>query len=98
MSGTDTLRCRHTYTDAEKKAYIDAELCLMEKDPIEGFPTPAKNRHEELQTLHVLTTGINHGTVRPQLFAAYLPPSHNSLIPMPSGFIPPIPPALHTCA
>ena len=39
----------------------------MERDPIQGFPAPAKNRHEELQTLHVLTAGLTHGTVCPEL-------------------------------
>ena len=58
-------RNRHTYTDTEKKAYIDAELCLMSKEATLGL-SAAKNRHEELQALHVLQAGITHGVVCPR--------------------------------
>lgn len=58
---------RHTYTDEEKKAYIDAELCLMDKEPILGL-SAAKNRFEELQALHVLQSMITHVVVGFQPF------------------------------
>ncbi|SPO07230.1 uncharacterized protein DNG_09924 [Cephalotrichum gorgonifer] len=50
----------HTYTDEQKRAYIDAELCLMNKPATLGL-SAAKNRFEELQAVHVLQSGITHG-------------------------------------
>ena len=71
MRETDWAWKRHTYTDEEKKAYIDAELCLMGKAPGLDLSAPAKNRHEELQALHILTAAVTHGVVGFQL--AYNP-------------------------
>ncbi|MBE3048710.1 hypothetical protein IMZ48_40670 [Candidatus Bathyarchaeota archaeon] len=56
---------RHTYTDDEKKAYIDAELCLMDKEATLGLSV-AKNRFEELQAVHILHAEITHNVVRLQ--------------------------------
>ena len=35
----------------------------MDKAPVLDLPAPAKNRHEELQALHILTAAVTHGVV-----------------------------------
>ncbi|SPO04626.1 uncharacterized protein DNG_07311 [Cephalotrichum gorgonifer] len=49
----------HTFTRKEKKAYIDADLCLMGLPATLGFPG-AKNRFEELQWTHQVQASIIH--------------------------------------
>lgn len=55
-------RAWHTFSLQEKKAYIDAELCLM-KLPANLGLTGAKNRFEELQWIHQTQASITHGVV-----------------------------------
>ena len=50
----------HTLTASEKRAYIDAELCLMRLPATLGL-TGTKNRFEELQSAHQIQAGITHG-------------------------------------
>jgi tyrosinase len=50
----------HTLSAVEKKAYIDAELCLMKLPATLGL-TGAKNRFEELQSAHQVQAAITHG-------------------------------------
>jgi tyrosinase len=57
-----SLLPRHSFTSCEKRAYIDAELCLMERPATLGFPG-AKNRFEELQYIHVVQAYITHNVV-----------------------------------
>jgi len=50
----------HKHTAKEKKAYIDAELCLMAKPATLGLPA-TQNRFEELQSIHQIPASITHG-------------------------------------
>lgn len=50
----------HTLSAAEKRAYIDAELCLIKLPATLGL-TGAKNRFEELQSAHQVQAAITHG-------------------------------------
>lgn len=63
---TNEIECRHTLTDNEKLSYIEAELCLMDKEATLGLPG-AKNMFEELQATHQLQAGITHNVVRTPL-------------------------------
>ena len=53
---------RHTLTDDEKASYIEAELCLMDKEATLGL-NGTKNRFEELQAAHQIQADIVHGVV-----------------------------------
>lgn len=53
---------RHSFTAQEKRAYIDAELCLMALPATLGL-RGAKNRFEELQAIHQVQAAITHGVV-----------------------------------
>ncbi|KAK4450357.1 tyrosinase [Podospora aff. communis PSN243] len=53
-------RAWHTFSDEEKRAYIDAELCLMNRPATLGLPG-ARNRFEELQSIHQVQSAIIHG-------------------------------------
>ncbi|KAI5777134.1 hypothetical protein EDC01DRAFT_714096 [Geopyxis carbonaria] len=46
-------------TDAEKKAYLDAELCLMWQKPSAGFPA-AVSRFDDLVKAHQLQSDLVH--------------------------------------
>lgn len=65
LNGCNTLlrmASRNNLSDAEKAAYIDAELCLMSSPPklnIEG----AKNRWDELMYSHVVQSNVIHDVV-----------------------------------
>ncbi|EOD52446.1 putative amino acid transporter protein [Neofusicoccum parvum UCRNP2] len=61
-----TTRPRHTLTDAEKAAYISAELCLQAALPQLGIPG-AQSRWDELQYVHVTQTPVIH------MVGAFLP-------------------------
>ncbi|KAK4185806.1 hypothetical protein QBC35DRAFT_533872 [Podospora australis] len=50
----------HTLTPAEKKAYIDAELCLMNTPGNLGL-RGAKSKYDEFQAVHVYQSEIAHG-------------------------------------
>ena len=54
---------RHALTDTEKKAYIDAELCLMSK-PAELGLRGSRTRFDDFQVAHALKTEIAHFVVR----------------------------------
>jgi tyrosinase len=60
-----TRRCgRHTFSPREKRAYIEADLCLMRLPANLGLPG-ARNRFEELQSIHQRQAAITHGVVSP---------------------------------
>ncbi|GME51120.1 Amino acid transporter [Neofusicoccum parvum] len=61
-----TTHPRHTLTDAEKAAYISAELCLQAASPQLGIPG-AQSRWDELQYVHVTQTPVIH------MVGAFLP-------------------------
>ncbi|CAI4218856.1 unnamed protein product [Parascedosporium putredinis] len=50
----------HTLSNSEKRAYLDAEVCLLGKAPKFGFEG-AKNRFEELQAAHQVQAYLIHG-------------------------------------
>lgn len=52
-------RAWHTLNDEEKRAYIDAERCLMEKPGTLGL-YGGVTKFDELQSAHVLSTGVTH--------------------------------------
>lgn len=57
-----TLNQRKSWTaltDAEKKAYIDAELCLQSSTPRSGIKN-AQTRWDELQYIHIAQTNMVH--------------------------------------
>lgn len=50
-------------TTTEKTAYIDAELCLMER-PAQAGITGALNRWDELDWAHIVQSNVIHNVVR----------------------------------
>jgi tyrosinase len=54
-----TKTLRHKLTNAEKKAYLDAELCLM-NTPAELDLRGARTVFDELQSIHVNIAQIAH--------------------------------------
>jgi hypothetical protein len=54
--------CRHTFTNAEKSAYLNAELCLMQKPATLGL-RGTKTRFDELQAVHALQAYATHYVV-----------------------------------
>jgi tyrosinase len=55
-------------TNAEKKAYIDADLCLMSLPAKMGF-SGAQTRWDELQFAHINSTNVVHDVVGYRLLA-----------------------------
>lgn len=55
-------RAWHTFTTEEKRAYINADLCLMKLPATLGL-NGTKNRFEELQAIHQVQASITHGVV-----------------------------------
>lgn len=53
---------RHTFSNTEKLAYLNAELCLMKKPATLGLPA-AKTRFDELQAVHALQAYATHFVV-----------------------------------
>lgn len=53
---------RSALTDAEKKAYIDAELCLMDLPAKLGTIDGAINRWDELMWGHIVQSNVMHDT------------------------------------
>lgn len=56
---TDNILHRHTLSNAEKKAYLDSELCLMKKPSISSLPG-ARTRFDDFQVAHAWKTEIAH--------------------------------------
>lgn len=54
-------------TDVEKRAYIDAELCLMSLPATMGF-NGSTNRFEDLMYVHIDQTNVVHDVVSIQIF------------------------------
>ncbi|KAF2008959.1 Di-copper centre-containing protein [Aaosphaeria arxii CBS 175.79] len=52
-------RAWHTFSNTEKLAYIDAELCLMKKPATLGLPS-TKTRFDEFQAIHALQAYATH--------------------------------------
>lgn len=52
----------HYMTDAEKKAYIDAELCLINTPATLGF-AGAQSKFDELQYSHIHQSNVVHYSV-----------------------------------
>lgn len=57
---------RHNLTDDEKKAYIDAELCLMSSPAKAGIEL-AQNRWDELSYAHIAQSNFIHRVVSAML-------------------------------
>lgn len=57
------MTARHTLTDAEKKEYIDAELCVMASPAKSGIEV-AQNRWDELTYAHAVQSNFMHRVVR----------------------------------
>ncbi|KAK3314267.1 hypothetical protein B0H66DRAFT_577922 [Apodospora peruviana] len=53
-------RAWHTFSVEEKKAYVNADLCLMKLPATLGL-NGTKNRFEELQAIHQVQSSITHG-------------------------------------
>lgn len=53
---------RHTFSNREKRAYIDAELCLMSK-PASQKLSAAVTRFDELQAVHQIESLYTHFVV-----------------------------------
>ncbi|OAK97950.1 Di-copper centre-containing protein [Phaeosphaeriaceae sp. SRC1lsM3a] len=58
-STTGQRRAWHTFSNTEKLAYLNAELCLMKKPATLGLPA-AKTRFDELQAVHALQAYATH--------------------------------------
>lgn len=52
-------RSWHSLNDTERRAYLDAELCLMSKPAALGL-RGARTRFDELQAVHVFQSDIAH--------------------------------------
>jgi tyrosinase len=63
---------RHKLTDTEKKAYIDAELCLMSASPQGGIVDGAKSRWDELVYVHVAQSNFIHDVVGLNTMCAFV--------------------------
>lgn len=53
---------RNNMTSSEKDAYIQAELCLMERPP-QADITGAQNRWDELDWAHIVQSNVIHNVV-----------------------------------
>lgn len=49
----------HTLSDGDKRAYLDAELCLMKTPAALGL-RGARTRFDELQSVHIFQAEIAH--------------------------------------
>ncbi|PKS12625.1 hypothetical protein jhhlp_000833 [Lomentospora prolificans] len=78
-------RAWHTLSNDEKRAYIDAELCLLSKEPKYGFDG-AKNRFEELQAAHQIQAHIIHGVGAFLPFHRYFIHAHETLLRTECGY------------
>ncbi len=59
---TEGEKARHTLSDRQKRAYIDAELCLMRTPARFGLPG-ARTVFDELQAVHIRQAEIIHFVV-----------------------------------
>ena len=78
----NTPHNRHTLKDEEKKAYIDAELCLMSK-PSELGLRGSRTRFDDFQVAHALKMEIAHFVER-----TYTPPPIANRVLNEAGYIP----------
>lgn len=65
---------RHNLEDDEKKAYIEAELCLMNSPPKSGIEV-AENRWDEITYSHLIQSNFMHRVV--SLFGASMSKSRD---------------------
>ncbi|KAI0483823.1 Di-copper centre-containing protein [Xylaria cf. heliscus] len=77
-------------TDAEKKVYINAELCLMEAPPVAGIPG-AQNVWDELQYTHASQADYVHNVGAFLPFHRYYVTLHQTLIETVCGYTGPLP-------
>ncbi|KAI0412429.1 Di-copper centre-containing protein [Xylaria grammica] len=77
-------------TDAEKKAYIDADLCLMKAPPIAGVPG-AQNVWDELQYTHAAQADYIHNVGAFLPFHRYYVTLHQTLLSTVCGYTGPLP-------
>jgi hypothetical protein len=89
---TVLIKKRHTLSNAEKKSYIDAELCLM-KSPKKLDLRGTKTRFDELQSCHVLQSEITHFVVWLSQLHALRKDSRGDMLKHMKGRLPTIPPA-----
>ncbi|TLD33725.1 hypothetical protein PspLS_01635 [Pyricularia sp. CBS 133598] len=75
----------HTLSNADKKAYIDAELCLMDKPASLGLPG-TRTKFDELQAIHQLQAYSTHHVVRvnPNTLSTPETPIHTNASPPPN--------------
>ncbi|KAF2743782.1 Di-copper centre-containing protein [Sporormia fimetaria CBS 119925] len=73
------IRLRHTLTKGEKKAYINAELCLMKRKATAGLPH-ARTKFDELQETHVILSEVVHHVGAFLPFHRYLMWAHEYLL------------------
>ena len=67
-------------TNAEKKAYLDAEVCLMKTPGTLGL-RGAKSKFDELQSVHVFQSDIAHGVVSPARWIGLPPCGYTCISP-----------------
>jgi hypothetical protein len=77
-------------TNAEKNAYIDADLCLMSLPAKMGFPG-AVTRWDDLQFAHINSTNVVHDVVRLTFVRSYLALTNYPY----SGRVPPMASVIH---
>lgn len=77
-------------TDAEKRAYLDAELCIMETPASSGVPG-AITRWDELQRAHAVQGDYIHGVGAFLPFHRYYMTVHEVLLRKECGYTGPLP-------
>ncbi|RBQ89001.1 hypothetical protein VDGD_07137 [Verticillium dahliae] len=78
-------RAWHTLADEEKKAYIDAELCLMGKEATLGL-RGAVTKFDELQSVHVAQAELTHSVGAFLPFHRLLMRAHEYLLETECGY------------
>lgn len=75
------LNLRHTLSDAEKREYLDAEVCLMNLPTKTGLPA-AVSRFDDLIKSHQLQSGIVHGDAYFLVGLKFNNPNSESIAPV----------------
>jgi hypothetical protein len=78
-------RAWHTLSGEEKKAYIEAELCLMHK-PAKLNLRGTRTRFDELQSCHILQAEITHNVGAFLPFHRLLMWAHEELLVQDCGY------------